>query len=84
VVLAMTGRWVLVLIVLTIVGAFVSWFAPLDLVSCDSAFGLQECYFTEDEFETNVMRVASGAGAFVAVTAGIALLGHWIAARSRL
>jgi hypothetical protein len=60
---AMASRWVLVLILAVIAGAFVSWFAPLEQYTCDVVFGAQECYITEDEFETTVVRVASGAGA---------------------
>jgi len=79
----MASRWVLVLILAVIAGAFVSWFAPLGLYSCDVVFGAQECYITEDEFETTVVRIASGAGAFIAVAAGLALLALWFASQRR-
>jgi hypothetical protein len=77
----MTSRWVLLLILLVIAGAFVSWFAPLELITCDVEFGVQECYITEDDFETAAMRVAATIGALVAVAAGLALLVLWIASR---
>jgi hypothetical protein len=40
-----------------------------------------ECYITEDEFETNLMRIAATAGAFTAIGAGIALLVLWLRTR---
>jgi hypothetical protein len=69
------------MILFVIAGAFVSWFAPRELITCDAEFGVQECSITEDEFETTVMRIGSGAGALVAVAAGLVLLMWWIASR---
>jgi hypothetical protein len=81
--IAMTNRWTLVLILSVIAGAFVSWFAPLELITCETEFGVQECYITEDEFETSVVRVASAAGALVAMGAGFVLLALWTFTRTR-
>jgi hypothetical protein len=64
---------------MVIVGSFVSWFAPLELYTCDVSFGVRECYTTEDVAETTIVRLAATLASFISMGAGLALLAHWIA-----
>ena len=71
----LTDRWSLVFIGVMAVGAFVWWFAPAGLYSCDDD-GIRQCYLAEDAFEVGVARAASTIGAVVTLAAGVALLGR--------